>query len=379
MISNVITEGLLFHYDMKDPRSFLGKPTSNFVNQNYSNIQYDEYPLNEIIELEQTPGTNKFAIRSTAIEGSSNTLLPVSIENLQPDKKYVASCWYCFTDDWDGNRSIFYIRMHRQNDAFTDTSQTSGIPFLTKTIQGQTWIKAYYPFVTPSDFNGQCEWYIGYPAKNSKGHRLFLDLQVEDGESPGKYLTTSITPIESIIDLTGQNIITVNSLSYELTELAECYWNGKSDFISLSNLNIPKGVDNFTYSCKINFFSKPKLAMIFETGAWPNGFFARFENDGISVYSMRRVYGKFSFDPTINEWYDILFVRKDGQLFFYVNGHLSSSFPFAPNLAPNTDLLYIGKAQHIDSQFFNGKISSFSVYNRALTDEEILKNFESSK
>lgn len=377
MILNMITEGLLFHYDMKNPRSFLGKPTSNFVNQNYLDIRHDEYPINEIVELDQTPGTNKFAIRSTAVEGSSNTLLPIIVENLQPNKKYVASCWYCFTDDWDGTKSVFYIRMHGPSDTFTDTLQTSGIPYLNKTIQGKTWIKAFYPFVTPDNFNGHCEWYIGYPAKNSKGHRFFLDLQIEDGESPGKYTTTSILPTESIIDLTGQHLITVNSLSYDLTESAEFYWNGKSDFISLSNLNIPKSIDNFTYSFKINFFSKPKLAMIFETGAWPNGFFARFENDGISVYSMRRVYGKFSFDPAINEWYDISFVRRDGQLFFYVNGQLSSSFPFAPNLVPNTDLLYIGKAQHIDSQFFNGKISEFSVYNRALTDEEILKNFES--
>ncbi len=93
---------------------------------------------------------------------------------------------------------------------------------------------------------------------------------------------------------------------------------------------------------------------------------------------MGSYWGKFSFNPPLNTWYHLGFVRRGNTIFFYVNGVNTASIGFTANISPSANL-YIGMSQHAAGQCFNGSINIASIYTRALSDGEVLQNYNHYK
>lgn len=78
-----------------------------------------------------------------------------------------------------------------------------------------------------------------------------------------------------------------------------------------------------------------------------------------------------------NEWTHIAGTFDGNVAKIYINGVLSSSQPHVGVIAATTQgPLYIGAARHGYDEFFNGDIDEVEVFNRALTDEEILAIYD---
>lgn len=80
--------------------------------------------------------------------------------------------------------------------------------------------------------------------------------------------------------------------------------------------------------------------------------------------------------PDINAWYHIALTRDNNYIRFYVNGILkvsASTNGLLPSYGSGTKTATIGAREPGTNLFFKGKIDEVGIYNRALSDEEILR------
>lgn len=106
----------------------------------------------------------------------------------------------------------------------------------------------------------------------------------------------------------------------------------------------------------------------FEWG-WGNG--SAWETSGAS--------GLFNLNT--QSWNHIIAIRDGSNIYTYLNSTLVNTASNSSNVVPNTSFNFqIGTGYNLNSsRYFNGKISNFKIYNRALTSSEILQNYNASK
>jgi hypothetical protein len=165
-------------------------------------------------------------------------------------------------------------------------------------------------------------------------------------------------------------------------------FDGLDDYVQTQNITISTA--NFMLSCWIKFDSFSSLSTplasshYYATGY--NGNFILRINSGNSItfatYNGRsnEQYITTNYSMYINRWYNIV-VDGDGvNSSIYVDTDKISSFAQNKVL---TDLsnggLIIGDDISWSNQAFNGAVSNVSIYNRALTADEILQNYLSTK
>lgn len=93
-------------------------------------------------------------------------------------------------------------------------------------------------------------------------------------------------------------------------------------------------------------------------------------------------YWSTGFIPPLNEWMNITFVKTSSSAHLYVDSALTASTSYSRSINLGSNMpFYIGTDPDPGgfSQFMNGYISSLSVYNRALSADEIRQNYLSTK
>lgn len=83
----------------------------------------------------------------------------------------------------------------------------------------------------------------------------------------------------------------------------------------------------------------------------------------------------FTASADVNKWWCITAVKTSNNAYIYKNAVLAATKGSALNWGFN-DNLAIGR-QHAAGEYLNGRISSIQLYNRALSQAEILQNFQS--
>jgi len=78
----------------------------------------------------------------------------------------------------------------------------------------------------------------------------------------------------------------------------------------------------------------------------------------------------------IDNWYLITGVLKGRMMYLYINGVLESTNEITGDLIENVKSLYIGTRLQLPSSTFNGKIDEIRIYNRALSESEVLYLYE---
>ena len=88
---------------------------------------------------------------------------------------------------------------------------------------------------------------------------------------------------------------------------------------------------------------------------------------------------KFMFsskDITLNDWYFLSITFKDLVVKMYMNGELTSTDTLSSLYNTNTNLNYFGKSNWASDPLLNGVISSMKIFNRELSQNEILMEME---
>lgn len=173
---------------------------------------------------------------------------------------------------------------------------------------------------------------------------------------------------------TGQNITTTGNISYrEESGISCCYFDGSS-YLQIENKNIPTGSSNFTISFwKKNITnSSEECDFIIGTsgintcfGSWINGRFCQtctaHGGSTLDNFSVPLEFGKF-----IN----VILTRNNNNFSVYINGQFKQSVTYTGSIS-SIPTFYIGR-YITDMMYFKGYQSSYRIYNRVLTEKEII-------
>ena len=168
----------------------------------------------------------------------------------------------------------------------------------------------------------------------------------------------------------------VNGVGFGTTDNGYFIFDGSNDYINLPTSNLPYGSVPRTICC---WFLASSLAYewAFSYGSPADG-----ASNALGIilgvityagYGGVDVYGPA---PSLNTWYYVCGVYNGSIASLYVNGSLYTSSAKSWNTVQST--AQIGR-QTNTVEFWNGNISQAKIYNRALTEQEILQNFNATR
>ena len=84
---------------------------------------------------------------------------------------------------------------------------------------------------------------------------------------------------------------------------------------------------------------------------------------------------------SVDTWYNLIFVRTGTNYYYYINGALDKSATSNTNVcaAANQNAQIGNLWTTNDTYVWDGDISNVKIYNRALTSDEVLQNYNSTK
>ena len=159
-------------------------------------------------------------------------------------------------------------------------------------------------------------------------------------------------------------------------------WDGQSfditsdsTYISLDSYS--HGTDDFTYSMWVKFDAFDSLDTLFENGLWTDSLLFRVQSTtSINVYIEGALRGTFTWSPSVDTWYNVVYRRSGSTNSLFVNGVLTGpEFTNQTNISLANANMWLMRSQHASNQFTNGKIGQFAVYTRALDITEIQSNY----
>lgn len=328
---------------------------------------YDSILQRPVVTMRDVDGQWKAKSFSLGLTGTAM--------GLSVGSKYTIS-WLQWVDNINHFASAGLYTINTANTVTDFYDGLSGGSATSRNTLANTWQRVYHTFTVQNTWNLTSTNTSIFMYGHQSGVRAtckIADVQFEVNDHMSGFVNGLRTNTGAILDLTGNQTVTANSLTY--TSSTSVSFNGSTDYISTSNTGLTHGASEFTYGAWINFTALTSQGTIFENGFWTSTLLFRFENNLFTVYSMGQLWASFSFTPTLSTWYNIAFIRRSNTIYFYVNGVETASAAFTATVAPSTSLIFIGMSQHSPGQCFNGKIDVASIYNRALTATEVTQNF----
>lgn len=381
--TNVVTDGLVLNFDAAESKTF----SENYVSYSTYNSSTWSDPLSGstfTTGIDAPDGTNT-AVRFTC-NNITNSLLRVSFPSFTPNGT-------------DLYTISFYVRkISGSGNATTDLSDSfPNVSYSSQLITNE-WVRVVatgVPTASPKNF-------IDLFGNARRDYILdFWGVQVEKGMTATDYTPTSGTRILrdiNLIDLSGNgnNGTRVNGVGYNSTNGGTLVFDGVNDYIQtlLVARDTFLPTSDFTMSIWVKFLRYPTSSNT--TGC----IFGAFNYQGYGIYwdgsttsltlgcVMRSstIIREISTPASINTWYNIAFSYSflNNFLRFYINGELinstqSSSGVYNTNLS-SSYVISINRnwirGSTFTTQYFQGEVPQASIYNRALSDEEIQQNFD---
>lgn len=204
-------------------------------------------------------------------------------------------------------------------------------------------------------------------------------IQFETGSTANAWTSSSRSTTQSLLDLTGKNTVTVNSLTYSSDNNNTFSFNGSSNIITVTdsgalNLSAALTAEAWVYYVSGNGRILQKdgssNTRLWECGGYGGVFRVElWHSDGTTT-------GGVSADSlTVNGWMQIVMTFNGVNVYQYQNGTLRKTTSFPGNIrTDSTTPVFIGGYWY-SGEYFNGKISNAKIYNRALSAAEVSQNF----
>lgn len=219
---------------------------------------------------------------------------------------------------------------------------------------------------------------------------LNLDAANPKSFSPPPFNTNTWTDISG----NGYNGTLTNGPTYNSANGGSIVFDGTNDTVNLGNiLNI--GLNSWTMSCWVKFTTGAgtfgimgKTSLRSYIGRYT--FFVESGNINALLQSSGNAICSTSVTPYLDSKFHNLSmtINRTGFLTMYIDSvtkgtPVDISSTSNVNLNTSTDYLYIGSYADITGQspslFLNGNIGNVQIYNRALSDQEILQNFNATR
>lgn len=426
--SDVITSGLVFSYDMNNTKSWTGKPTTNYayhVNAR-ADSSYTTYSAtgsgtwnakhSDAINAYNIDGSDITGYVNTGVGDWTNTYHAIWTYDHELRKPVVTMrdidgqwkaksfglttstpagmglsigstysiSWLSWTDDISkcANAGMYMRRASDGSYNFWDGQSNSQATALN--TKPRTWQRVYavYTVNSGADINASWSCYM-YGHYGNRGTVKIADVQIEAGPPSAfsRSLTRSTT--QSLLDLTGQSTITVNSLTYNSDGTFS--FNG-SNYATISTFN---NKPTTAITCEAWIF--PTRSGV-GTGTIRGGALSSSNSmylgiidssDGGTTFSMHwanqtsnsRLYNWNGTIPN-NAWSHLVGTYDGSMTRAYLNGVEIWS---AAQTGTIPDASY-GIGYYIPSGMdgthpFIGKLGNSKIYNRALSAAEVKQNF----
>ena len=259
----------------------------------------------------------------------------------------------------------------------------SGVHDTSKRIHlGNGWWWAWNTFTTqPSTnlINSSGLWYYQYSSFSDKISvaKIFVTQGDYTGLHPKYWPNMNVTRsnTQALVDLTGNNTITASSLTYASDGTFS--FNGSSNYIDCGNATALQQSAAITMSAWVYPTSWSGLGNIMAKNG-NSGYRFRLDSGAGALWwyvSGNSIQGG---NCPLNTWSHCVVTGDSSGLKAYVNGVLvaSNATAFTPS-APASGNLNIGTLG--GAEYFQGKIASGFIYNRALTAAEVQQNFNAQR
>lgn len=215
--------------------------------------------------------------------------------------------------------------------------------------------------------------------KPEKGKVYSFDALVEvklwDGNILPQEGLIFYTPLAKATDTaeTGQSLTISGNVSYAMLDDIPCaYFDGSaSSYISFSDSGLPAGAENRSISVFVTRTESLSDSVIYNYGTDSSYTrFGLFLHDTKAVVGIGSINCEFKYLFVKDVTYHIMLTLSDKVVNLWIDGVLIGSHTFS---TLNTTLNGIGYIGYRNGNPFTGYLSSFRIYNRVLTDDEILQ------
>lgn len=399
---NLISSGLIFNYDMNNTStSWVGRPVTNMyyavnswlcgASNDWTNSGAATWNFNDTsIAPPNVPNSGSLTaalrISSAEVTTAGNQQVGMNIVNVSPSTQYTMSVWFyqnastCCT----GNGTAPYFRTVVNNNYLAGFTYNGSTDSSTWPV-GQ-WIRISATATVQSNETGiYLSSYIG----NTPGQKIYYyGYQVEQNSYASPLAAGTRSTTQSLLDLTRRSTATSNSLVYNSDNTFQFLYSNPSTVqvpLSTSFNKLEGTVNVWIYPTSYNggngiFVNNDSTGYNYVDWLWIGPYSGTFYfrlGDGSTCCNNDLTIANYNSVVPVNTWTNLCCTWKSGGTSaIYINGSLNTSRSISSIPATNptsTGLFGCGHA-NADS-YFNGKMPNAAIYNRQLTADEVLQNF----
>ena len=389
---NIVRDGLVFYYDVNNSKSYVGKPSTNFyTNGDFTNgsgitQEAGSNPTNQIV-IYPNPGNSQYVLRQTG----NYTEYQINLTSqLSSSTTYVLSGWYAESNDYDGTSTMFHCRAFSSSGSHVALGNGIGTVIKTVNAGGLNWKYCYTTITTPSDYNGDFNWYLGYGQPSCNGYRYYTNIQMELGSYPTTFVDGSRSTTQGLKDFTRNSTIDLTNVTFNSNSQIE--FDGTNDYLNTLYTSV-YDFANANFSEEVWFYANTApngtytvLCSRATYGSNERSFELYIANDSGTPYIWFGTFnGGWTYvnNPSLtniqyNQWNHVVATSDGaGNGKVYINGVLrqtNSSFNTSLSITsvPLQIGAYVGGAI---GGWFNGQIPIVKLYNRELTTNEVYDNY----
>jgi hypothetical protein len=275
-----------------------------------------------------------------------------------------------------------YLNKASQGPSIYTAANDAALISLSNTIAGQTFATAAAALAWFATQTDKMVFNIDYPAIVTNG----LILTVDAGFTPS-YPTTGTTWYD--VSSSGSNGTLTNGPTYNSANGGSIVFDGTNDYCGLSPNIFSGSFTGVTFGAWVYLNGSISQALI--AGVWDNtiegdvaALFIFSNGPFVAVGDGNRSENGAGVGNTlnINQWYYIAASWNSNRTYkLYRNGSLLGTSTQTGNgwNSSSTVSFDIGAQSENNFRYFNGRIASTQVYNRTLSDSEVLQNYNAQK
>lgn len=210
-------------------------------------------------------------------------------------------------------------------------------------------------------------------------------IQFETGSVANAWTSSSRSTTQSLLDLTGNNTLTISSLSYSNDNNNSFSFNGSTNTINCGNnaaLAAITGTSNVTVEAWVNLtgYGSSGYGVITHKG-FPWAFLMENPSNRMQIRFSLSVSGDVACSDSathaLNTWYHFVGTYDGSNMKFYRNGVLTNTVAGSGTLGGSGSNMVIGS--YSGAYYSQGQIPIVKVYNRTLSATEIQQNFNAHR
>ena len=384
--STIVTNGLIFNYDMYNTKSYKGPPLRNHIQTISPNTGSGTgYVLTGGTEIVNIPTLGEVTSTYCNLQNTGASWCCVNIMNYgNAGNIFSGSTLYTYlilyrSDSGYTNGNWMYRYEYNSSGTYQTESgvHTTG----NRTYLGNGWYYAWGTFTTQAATTNLTCYSFSYNYSSFNDKISVAKVCILPGNYSGLHprywpdTNTTRNNTQAIYDLTGNNTITANSLTYNSD--GSFSFNG-SNYATISQ-PLSGGVSTpFTLMA----WAKSSTLSGWQTVLGTHGTYRQIGFNGSNFYWGGNGGGGNSFvnggsGLSTNTWYHLAFTFDGSTGYGYLNGVQTTGSIGSNGGTIGVNML--SAYQSSGGEYLNGSIGTASIYNRALTSQEVLQNFNAQR